>query len=99
MLFGNARFARMLGPEEATGCSYGWSVARARPRDAEPVETVPFSSLRPDGAEECGDDDHPALLVGCLRRPFGADFLIQTTYPRVPLRTTRGYKPLPRWGK
>ena len=31
--------------------------------------------------------------------PAGAEIIINSTYPRVALRFTRGYSPLPRWGK
>jgi hypothetical protein len=38
-------------------------------------------------------------ILECLLRPSGADELTTPTYPRVALRFTRGYGPLPRRGK
>lgn len=46
---------RLTCPFTAAGvteCSYGWSIARAQPRDAQPVDSRSGFPSAPDGAEE-----------------------------------------------
>ena len=89
------RFVRSC-PTGAEGGSQGWSVARAQPRDAEPVDKGSISSYRPGGAEETpGCANRPADRRTISAAPTGRNSKGTTTRPRVSLRSTRGYYPWP----
>jgi hypothetical protein len=73
-VFPKTQCSRFLGPDGAADCSHGWSIARAQPRDAEPVDIRTISRFRPGGAEECVSRQTPRDLTSpAFRCPFGAE--------------------------
>ncbi|RJP42085.1 MAG: hypothetical protein C4547_00950 [Phycisphaerales bacterium] len=63
------------GPGGAKGCSYGWSEARRKGGEAEPVGSVAIESARPEGAEAARGSSRrtvpTARVTGTLRIAVG----------------------------
>ena len=73
-----------FGPEGADECSQGWSEAQPL------VSMAPVFFFAPAGANE---------RIVRLPLPGQQKWGGETSFPRVALRSTRGYIRLPRWGK
>ncbi len=88
--------SQCLRPGGALECSHGWSIARAKPGDAEPVDGSADMRAAPAGAGELlADRVRSRVRLPPTLRGGGR---IDRHVPRAPLRSARGHIPLPRWG-
>jgi hypothetical protein len=95
-----AGFRAIIGTYGATECSHGWSVARAQPRDAEPVETRSiFISPPRQGRRSAPMQDRPQDSRNTSAAAAGRKCVLRQRIHGLSLRSARGYSPLPRWGQ
>ncbi len=90
----------MFGPGGAVGCGRGWSVARAvGPAARNPWDRDRISFPAPAGRRMAASAHAREEHVRCVPLPLRGSDNNPASSPRVPLRSTRGYSPLPLTGQ